>query len=107
MLAMGYGDVMPLSMLQHVQKNLEDYRNNGKKTKKTGDEFEERLNVGEAASGLRGGGELRRDGWVAGDEEAEIRMQVKQWEENQDVHDLTGQAVDLFLANVKCFARQH
>ncbi len=47
---MGYGDVMPLSMLQHVQKNLEDYRNNGKKTKKTGDDFEERLNVGKATS---------------------------------------------------------
>ena len=49
MLAMGYGDVMPLSMLQHVQKNLDDYRNNGKKMKKpTGDDFEERLNGGES-----------------------------------------------------------
>ena len=54
MLAMGYGDVMPLSMLQHVQVNLDDYRNNGKKSKKAGDDYEERLNVGEAMEG--GGG---------------------------------------------------
>jgi hypothetical protein len=47
MLAMGYSDVMPLSMLQHVQINLEEYRNNGKKSRKTAnDEFEDRSNTG-------------------------------------------------------------
>ena len=47
MLAMGYSDVMPLSMLQHVQMNLDEYRGNGKKSKKSlGDEFEEKINPG-------------------------------------------------------------
>jgi hypothetical protein len=47
MLAMGYSDVMPLSMLQHVQMNLDEYRGNGKKSKKAlGDDFEEKPNTG-------------------------------------------------------------
>ena len=36
-----------------------------------------------------------------GDEESEIRAQVKLWEENSDVHDLTRQAVDLFVDDVR------
>jgi hypothetical protein len=64
------------------------------------------MSVRQRASGLRGAWRCRvTDGRVAGDEEAEIRMQVKQWEENQDVHDLTRQAVDLFLANVRCICQ--
>ncbi len=47
MMAMGYSDVMPLSMLQHVQINLEEYRGNGKKSKRSsGEEYEEKLNAG-------------------------------------------------------------
>ena len=46
-MAMGYSDVMPLSMLQHVQINLEEYRGNGKKSKRSsGEEYEEKLNAG-------------------------------------------------------------
>jgi hypothetical protein len=47
MLAMGYSDVMPLSMLQHVQMNLDEFRGNGKKSKKSlGDDYEEKINPG-------------------------------------------------------------
>lgn len=47
MMAMGFSDVMPLSMLQHVQVNLEEYRSSGKKSKKSaGDEYEEKVNAG-------------------------------------------------------------
>jgi hypothetical protein len=37
----------------------------------------------------------------SGDEESEIRALVKLWEENVDVYDLSAQAVDLFIANVR------
>lgn len=44
---MGYSDVMPLSMLQHVQMNLDEFRGNGKKSKKSlGDDYEEKINPG-------------------------------------------------------------
>ncbi len=46
-MAMGYSDVMPLSMLQHVQINLEEYRGTGKKSKRSaGEEYEEKANAG-------------------------------------------------------------
>jgi hypothetical protein len=44
---MGYSDVVPLSMLQHIQMNLDDYRASGKKSKKSlSDEIEEKINPG-------------------------------------------------------------
>ena len=36
-----------------------------------------------------------------GDEESEIRAQIKKWEENTDVYDLTGQAIGMFTSNVR------
>ncbi len=111
MLAMGYSDVMPLSMLQHVQMNLEEYRGNGKKSKKTlGDDFEEKTNAGvfQMHRARMQQNEIWRetmgDDGFSGDEESEIRAQVRQWEENMDVYDLTRQAVDMFAQNVKCVA---
>lgn len=118
---MGYSDVMPLSMLQHVQMNLDEYRGNGKKSKKSlGDEFEEKINPGQRLHNsalaqlasaklykVRYLGSIERmlmqscDVCDTGDEESEIRAQVKLWEENSDVHDLTRQAVDLFVDDVR------
>ena len=37
----------------------------------------------------------------SGDEESEIRAQMKQWEENTDVYDLTRQAIDMYMSNVR------
>ena len=41
------------------------------------------------------------DVWGSGDEESEIRAQIKKWEENTDVYDLTGQAIGMFTSNVR------
>ena len=46
--------------------------------------------------------EITDDVGSSGDEESEIRAQVRQWEENMDVYDLTRQAVEMFAQNVKC-----
>ncbi len=108
-MAMGFSDVMPLSMLQHVQINLEEYRSNGKKSKKSaGDEYEEKVNAGAGSCPSRTCISRCRTAQISdicgsGDEESEIRAQIKKWEENMDVYDLTGQAIDMFTSNVRYF----
>lgn len=101
-MAMGYSDVMPLSMLQHVQVNLDEYRGAGKKSKRSaGEEYEEKVNAGWCFVFWRRPRLHVYDICGAGDEESEIRAQVKQWEENTDVYDLTRQAIDMYMSNVR------